>query len=505
MNVKSVVLHHFMSYKDAEINFQEDGVYNLIGQNGVGKSAIRDAISWCLFGKSRVSGSGDELIRKTENEMHVILVLDIRNNLYKITRYKEIGQSTKLDIFSKESENRNTFKETQEYLIQLLGFDYEVFRNTFCFEQNSSDSFSQLNPRESKQLIMKLLQLQVYETYDLKSKSILTKLENSLGNLLIKRQTAIDINKAQLVDEGKVQNEIVLHKSQLEVLKNKLQLVEIRKQINELKASKQKFLNLSKCPTCLQVVVENHKKEIVEKFDSKINKLELVDSEAKDLDEYELKNNIRGIENLIIKNGLLIEENQRLVQTEKVDSTTTENQIIKLKEEILIYRKLTEAFGRNGVPSLIIENCIPEVENIANSLLEELEVDMSIGLNMQKELKNGELGDTLDIVIYRNKCEMSYFNYSGGERFLIDLVLRVALSILLLRRKGCNNSTLIIDEGMGNLDKINREKFLKLISIVNEKYAFKKAIIISHISEIQDNIGKKIKIVKYENTSSIEV
>jgi exonuclease SbcC len=142
---------------------------------------------------------------------------------------------------------------------------------------------------------------------------------------------------------------------------------------------------------------------------------------------------------------------------------------------------------------------------VANALLEDLEVEMRIGLNLQRELKSGELGDTLDILIYRDKYEMSYFNYSGGERFIIDLVLRIALSILLLRRKGCGNSTLIIDEGMGNLDKFNREKFLKLISIVNEKYSFKKAIIISHISDIQDNIGKKIKIVKYGNTSSIEV
>jgi exonuclease SbcC len=494
-----------MSYKDTTVDLREDGVYNLIGQNGAGKSAIRDAISWCLFGKSRVSGSGDDLIRKNENEMYVILSLDIRNKLYKITRFKETGQSTKLDILGTESENKNTFKETQEYLLQLLGFDYEVFHNTFCFEQNNADSFSQLNPKESKQLIMKLLQLQIYEVYDTHSKLILSRLENNLSALLIKQRTLSDMNKTLAIDEGKIHGEISLHRTNLGILKNNLQLAEIQKQINELKLSQQKFLNLCKCPTCLQTVGEEHKKEISNKFETKINTLFRPDLSSVSLDTYELKSRITIMENLIAKNKTLIEENQRRTIIEKLDFVEMDMQLKQLSKDIAIYKKLALAFGRNGIPSLIIENCIPEIEGVANALLEDLEVEMRIGLNLQRELKSGELGDTLDILIYRDKYEMSYFNYSGGERFIIDLVLRIALSILLLRRKGCGNSTLIIDEGMGNLDKFNREKFLKLISIVNEKYSFKKAIIISHISDIQDNIGKKIKIVKYGNTSSIEV
>ena len=98
MNIKKITLNDFMSYKHVEIDFTENGIYNLIGHNGAGKSAIRDAITWCLFGKSRVSGAGDDLINKNEESMYVTLDVTIDGRNYTIARSKERGQSTKLEV-----------------------------------------------------------------------------------------------------------------------------------------------------------------------------------------------------------------------------------------------------------------------------------------------------------------------------------------------------------------------------------------------------------------------
>lgn len=509
MNVKSIIFHNFMSYRDAQIDLLEDGVYNIIGKNGAGKSAIRDGISWCLLGKSRVSGSGDELIHKNEKSMYVIVNLDIRGQAYKITRFKELGQSTKLDVVGAVEENRNTFRETQEYLIQLLGFDYDVFRNTFCFEQNSSDSFSQLNPKEAKQLIMKLLQLSKYEEYAIRVQSKLSILKNNLEKLVIQQQTIEDLNKAHQLNKKEIQDQIVEDQKKLRELQQLYEVLDanhkIKQQIEDLQSGKQKFLTLNKCPTCLQKIHEGHREGVVGKYDAKIKTLlnTLVLAEERDLRD--LKSQINSLEYVTLKNQAQIENSKTRAASDVVQMNELENYGAGLKTEIAIYEKLLHAFGRNGIPSLIINNCIPEIESIANSLLDDLNIDMQVGLNLSRDLKGGGIGDTLDIVVYRNKWEMSYFNYSGGERFIIDLVLRIALSLTLLHRCGCGNSTLIIDEGMGNLDQSNRERFLKLISVVNDRYAFKKILIISHISEIQDNIGKKIMVVKKENQSFIEV
>jgi len=511
MNLKSLRLRHFLSYKNVTIDFSTDNVYNLVGETGSGKSAIRDAISWCLFGKSRVSGSGDALIYKYDDvkDMDVILEMDINNILYTITRYKELGKTTKLNIMGEESENKNTFRETQEHLIQLLGFDYDVFINTVCFEQGKSDSFSQLNPREAKQLIMKLLQLQKYEVYKDNAQSKLSKAERELRDTLVKKQTIEEMSVKQIIDEGLVNEEIKVRQGILTELKVLLKIREecdeVKKQITELQRSKEKFLSIGKCPTCLQQIVETHKEHITNIYDKKIK---ILKDKRPDDGEYNTRDTrleISNIERIITQNKTLLAENKKRTNAEKGQIVELEKTIDNLRKEISIYEKLQHAFGRNGVPSLIINNCIPEIECTANTLLEELEIDMQIGLNLSKELKSGELGDTLEILVYTNKGALSYFNYSGGERFIIDLVLRISLSLILLHRKGCSNSTLIIDEGFGSLDKSNCGKALKLISIISKKYSFKKILIISHILEIQDNIGKRINIIKRGSKSFIDV
>jgi exonuclease SbcC len=225
-------------------------------------------------------------------------------------------------------------------------------------------------------------------------------------------------------------------------------------------------------------------------------KLELGNSKEQYL---EIEILLNATKNRMIKNKAILSKYSADLKSEQI--VDLEAKINKLKDDIIVYKKLVVAFGRNGIPSLIIEQTIPEIENITNEILSDLDIDMQLKLELQKELKSGGIADTLDIMIQSNKYTRSYFNYSGGERFLIDLSLRIALSTILLRRKGCNNSTLIIDEGLGSLDRTNREKVLKLISMLNEKFGFLKILIISHISEIQDSIGNKIYI-RMKNGSS---
>ena len=98
MNILSLKLHNFLSHKDTEFNFTKSDIYNILGHNGAGKSSISDSITWCLFGKSRVSGNGDELIHNTEKEISVTVELESNSIKYKITRFKERNQPTKLTV-----------------------------------------------------------------------------------------------------------------------------------------------------------------------------------------------------------------------------------------------------------------------------------------------------------------------------------------------------------------------------------------------------------------------
>ncbi|HEC36267.1 MAG TPA: hypothetical protein ENI39_07020, partial [Anaerolineae bacterium] len=63
-------LTNFMCYRQATVDFSGIHVACLAGENGAGKSALLDAITWALWGKSRAKRD-DELIRLGEDEMEV--------------------------------------------------------------------------------------------------------------------------------------------------------------------------------------------------------------------------------------------------------------------------------------------------------------------------------------------------------------------------------------------------------------------------------------------------
>jgi len=405
----------------------------------------------------------------------------------------------------------NTLKETQEALNKLIGFDYDTFRCSACFEQGESNSFSKLTPKESKQVVMKILQLGKLEIREQLCKDKVTTFSMEYNNIFKELEVTKTLEEV-IEDDTPIKERIsILEKLitniQVEIEKAKKSIpYEIK--LNELETSMERFDKLDKCPTCLQSINENHKKEILQKykeairitknsFNYEISPSLFIDNQNPRLSKLnyelgELKNKLKNIEEKKLKRTKLNTKKEEL-----------QNKLYALKRDIDTYKKLSEAFGRNGIPTNIIENTLPEIESIVNELLELLDIDMQIKIDTQKELKSGGLSDTLDINIVTNNIVRPYFGFSGGERFIIDLSLRVALSVILLRRKGLNNSTLIIDEGMGSLDEAGRNRVVKLIKVIKDKFGFKKILVISHMLDVRDNIENKIVVEKINGISKL--
>jgi len=406
----------------------------------------------------------------------------------------------------------NTIKETQEYLIKILGFDYETFRNTANFEQGGSDSFSVLTPKEAKQVVMRILQLskfeqlektcrEKYKTLFEKGSTMKTQIEFMEKNLNLKEEDETPYNlRKQFLGR-----ELEMHTLALaEISKNET----IQRQIDQLKETITKFNTLDTCPTCKQHVSTDHKGHVVFDLEKTIKELEeTVDYNILNKTKL-IKDNYTAIVTEIATNDtnlLAVKNNNIMIKRLVGDKENLEKNLNEIKEELNQYKSLIEAFGKNGIPSYIIQNTIPEITGIANDILQSLEVDFQVEIDTEKVLKTGEISDTLNISIRRGKYVRKYFNYSGGEKFLIDLSLRIALSLILLRRKGCNNSTLIIDEGLGALDKTNCPKVIKLINLIQERYGFQKVLLITHVEDIQDAIQNKITVVKHDTYSEVKL
>ena len=160
-----------------------------------------------------------------------------------------------------------------------------------------------------------------------------------------------------------------------------------------------------------------------------------------------------------------------------------------------IYSILEEAFGRNGIQALIIENAIPEIEEEANSLLHRLTDNrIHVSIESLQDLKKGGTKETLDIVISDELGERSYDLYSGGEAFRTDFAIRIALSKVLARRSGTKLRTLIIDEGFGTQDRKGLEHLIDAVHEVSKD--FDKLIVVTHIMDLKDAFPVRIDVTK---------
>ncbi len=169
-----------------------------------------------------------------------------------------------------------------------------------------------------------------------------------------------------------------------------------------------------------------------------------------------------------------------------------------------LYEDLREAFSKRGVPAMIIETVVPELERSANELLGRLtDGRLHVRIETQREIKTGELREALDIIISDELGSRPYELYSGGEAFRIDFAIRIALSKLLANRAGAQLRSLFIDEGFGTQDARGREQLLEAINTIQDD--FDRILVITHIEELKDAFPARIEVRKTPEGSQFEL
>jgi exonuclease SbcC len=220
-------LKNFMCYRDNVPPLSSDGIHVacLCGDNGNGKSAIFDAITWALWGKSRAKND-DDLIHLGQSEMEIELEFISGEQRYRVLRKhakkpsKARAGQTILElqiaingVFRPIS--ANSLLETQQKVIEPLNLDYETFKNSAFLRQGHADEFSIKRPGERKEILTNILGLSHYDELARRAKELASnrrteadKLENDINEIGLQLAT-----KPKYEDEiRKIQNEI----SQLE-------------------------------------------------------------------------------------------------------------------------------------------------------------------------------------------------------------------------------------------------------------------------------------------------
>lgn len=178
-----------------------------------------------------------------------------------------------------------------------------------------------------------------------------------------------------------------------------------------------------------------------------------------------------------------------------------------LNLQIARLKSLERAFSKDGVPALLIEQALPEIETHANDILDRLSGGaMSVHFETQRQYKDKSRDDkreTLDIIISDASGPREYELFSGGEAFRVNFAIRLALSRVLAQRAGARLQTLVIDEGFGSQDAEGRQRLIEAINLVRSD--FQKILVITHLEELKEAFPARIEVEKTSKGSRVSV
>jgi DNA repair protein SbcC/Rad50 len=163
MHLNSLAMRNFKKYRRAEVIF-EDGLTGIVGNNGVGKSTIVEAIAWALYG-SKASSIKRELLKNTcakDSEM-----VEVRLNLglgkqelsvYRAMKGKNLVPDASLCLDGLIIASSS--KEVDQRLEDILKINYHDFMKTFYSRQKDLDNLLKETSMGKREYFLKLLGLE---------------------------------------------------------------------------------------------------------------------------------------------------------------------------------------------------------------------------------------------------------------------------------------------------------------------------------------------------------
>lgn len=203
-----------------------------------------------------------------------------------------------------------------------------------------------------------------------------------------------------------------------------------------------------------------------------------------------------------------IEQQQQHLERLREQQTEWQQQQQTLHHQIRVYQELAQAFGKNGIQALMIENVLPQLEAEANHILgrlsnHQLHVQFVTQRQRRNNRKSTALIDTLDILISDSQGTRSYETYSGGETFRINFAIRLALARLLAQRSGMALQLLIVDEGFGTQDDVGCDRLIASIQAIADDFAC--ILTVTHIPRLKEAFQTRIEVEKTTEGSKLSL
>ena len=223
--------------------------------------------------------------------------------------------------------------------------------------------------------------------------------------------------------------------------------------------------------------------------------------------DYGIQQRRRQLDEHLSQQGRL---QQRLTHLDFLQTQFEEQQqkLQTLQRQHRIHQELAQAFGKNGIQALMIENILPQLEAQSNHILarltgNQLHVQFVTQKTGRRSSKSQKLIDTLDILIADANGTRPYETYSGGEAFRINFSIRLALARLLAQRAGTSLQMLIVDEGFGTQDSEGCDRLIAAINAIASDFSC--ILTVTHMPQFKEAFQTRIEVRKTERGSQLSL
>ena len=248
----------------------------------------------------------------------------------------------------------------------------------------------------------------------------------------------------------------------------------------------------------------------------------------KEVEREEILENYNANVSAIARN----KQNQESVELLNKSIKEAEDKLFLKNQEYYRLMYICSLLNKDGIPSLLIENSISEVEDFANVILDSISPGFKLEFSTFKELtskethcsvcgnpfgsdalcqkcrygkRSNKVKEEIDLKVFTSTLQELEFELdSGGGQVLISLALRLALSKLLSKNFN-SNGLLILDEVFASLDEPNRNLVSRLLfnrmkDIMNVNQVF----VITHCS-LNESSYNRISIKRFDGFSKISL
>ena len=326
--------------------------------------------------------------------------------------------------------------------------------------------------------------------------------ELNLCNLTIKecKNNIIDINSKISYNQNII-NKLILSKQELDSINSKISLknneIQDKKNINNefeellVKFNKELLIKISDLSK-----ISDDIKEVSARDDLKlkINNIKInIDLLNKSLESKRAELNKLSNSKAILVHSI----EQKNNDLKKLNETNDE--LKELRKKYSIYPSVIQSFSSIGIPNLIIQNVLDDLQIESNNLLSQLKPGLQLSFLIEKIKGDGSESDTLDIKYNINGKERYYEQLSGAMKIAVAFSLKLGLSFLLQKIIGVDIKFLLLDEIDQSLDKASVDAFADIVKFFQKDFVI---LIITHNDRLKDKFSHAILVEQNVNMVS---